>query len=561
MASSSSFPDKPSSSQLPLPATRTSTHHARQVRTAGPSSPTIPPSASPTMPTFASPYHSSTHAGGIQPSASFFRPSRPDNRRHRPPSTEFALPTDSDVYNLAPLTKQPSNSSDEPAGSVRGGTTEDEHMKQPPELPLGGHSSLFPTRARGGSSSATGRLVRTSLERMFSLRRGMSSIESIRRPSDPREGPSPFGTRRDEEHGMFDIPAAQYSATASEAHRAPSASPEPSFAAPAMRDPPLAAIPLLDSVTRAPLRNHQLHPSRNRFFLNGRILTGGDSPWAFIGTFLLLLTIAGVWFATTCVWWWHNESPALAAVGAYFTLITISSMLATATRDPGILPRNLDPDPPYPATSPDGLRAPLPRDLRVRSDVVRVKYCPTCKTYRPPRASHCRMCDNCVDRLDHHCQWVNNCIGQRNYTTFFVLLVSATTMLVLVICTSALHLYLLTRRDGLDFKHALRHGAGSAVVFCLSLAALWPVVALLIYHMRLLLLNVTTIEQIRNQAHKALVPGPGPANPFSHGSWRKNVLAVLCRPVGASWLDGAAFATQDEREVNPGKTRPSQSRS
>ena len=40
-----------------------------------------------------------------------------------------------------------------------------------------------------------------------------------------------------------------------------------------------------------------------------------------------------------------------------------------AFRDPGILPRNLDPDPPYPATSSaDGtLPAPLPRDLKVRA--------------------------------------------------------------------------------------------------------------------------------------------------------------------------------------------------
>lgn len=42
-----------------------------------------------------------------------------------------------------------------------------------------------------------------------------------------------------------------------------------------------------------------------------------------------------------------------------------------AFTDPGILPRNLDPDPPYPSTSPSdgGVRAPMPRDLKVRADV------------------------------------------------------------------------------------------------------------------------------------------------------------------------------------------------
>ena len=87
--------------------------------------------------------------------------------------------------------------------------------------------------------------------------------------------------------------------------------------------------------------------------------------------------------------------------------------------------------------------------------------------------------------------------------------------LCLVICTSAIHIYLLTQLDQVDFREALHLGVGSAVAFSLSMLVVWPVTALLAYHMRvgiivflawddpltdatqLLLLNITTIEQVR----------------------------------------------------------------
>jgi hypothetical protein len=55
--------------------------------------------------------------------------------------------------------------------------------------------------------------------------------------------------------------------------------------------------------------------------------------------------------------------------------------------------------------------------------VLRMALCKRCDMFRPPKATHCSVCGNCVRDLDHHCPWLGVCIGQNNLTAFVVLIV------------------------------------------------------------------------------------------------------------------------------------------
>ncbi|CAO0800394.1 unnamed protein product [Mucor circinelloides] len=156
-------------------------------------------------------------------------------------------------------------------------------------------------------------------------------------------------------------------------------------------------------------RNYKMYNGKMIFFCGGRFLTS-RAVWAFCISLFLLIMPSVLFLIFTCPWLWHHISPAVPIIFAYIFCITLSSMLKTSWTDPGIIPRNLDiksmnphKDDPnrfgyrYSSMS-DVSSFPLPREVIIKGVPVRLKYCETCCIYRPPRASHCRQCDNCVGR-------------------------------------------------------------------------------------------------------------------------------------------------------------------
>lgn len=274
------------------------------------------------------------------------------------------------------------------------------------------------------------------------------------------------------------------------------------------------------------VRKYRIWPGGNRFILGGWGVTSQASPLAAIASFALVLAVPSVWMAWDGRWVANNISPGPVVVVAYFWMASIVTMIHTGCSDPGVLPRNLDAHPPCQmpghtragevrfADPDDPLSTPVPRKVRVgpQGRVLKLTWCTTCRVYRPPRSSHCRTCDNCVENIDHHCTYLNNCVGRRNYTSFLWLLAVLLIDLLLMLSLCIAHLVMLTwsrghaypryghQSPGLSFGGALRRSPASAVIGFLCVGLLAPVLALAGYHVRLLWLNRSTVEQIRMQA-------------------------------------------------------------
>ena len=101
----------------------------------------------------------------------------------------------------------------------------------------------------------------------------------------------------------------------------------------------IPASPILDPKTGQPVRNYQLIPSKNIFFLRGKALTGGDTPLPFVSTLTLIVGLAAAWFACTAPWWWHNISVAVPIVAGYMTLFCLASLLMTVSQRQSLLLR------------------------------------------------------------------------------------------------------------------------------------------------------------------------------------------------------------------------------
>ncbi|KAI5679465.1 hypothetical protein M9H77_10415 [Catharanthus roseus] len=288
------------------------------------------------------------------------------------------------------------------------------------------------------------------------------------------------------------------------------------------------------------VRLYRVWKGNNRFFLRGRLIFGPDVRSLFLTLFLILAPV--ILFCAFVSHGLVNAFPRsgllILAICPIYTTYVILLLFLTSGRDPGIIPRNSHPPEPDDegdtssiSTDWAGSQSGVPtippmKNVTINGVVVKVKYCQTCMLYRPPRCSHCSICNNCVERFDHHCPWVGQCIGKRNYRFFFMFVSSTTLLCLYVLAFSCINIKKIMEAHRCNLWKALEESPVSGILVVYTFVVSWFVGGLTAFHMYLVVSNQTTYENFRYRYERKM-------NPYNLGCIR-NLSEIFCSRIPSS---------------------------
>ncbi|XP_029121700.2 protein S-acyltransferase 8 isoform X1 [Elaeis guineensis] len=301
-------------------------------------------------------------------------------------------------------------------------------------------------------------------------------------------------------------------------------------------------------------RVYQDWKARNKFVFGGRLIFGPDARSLFISVSLILVPVAifCIFVARHLLHRFpaYNAGYAVLVVAIAFTVHVLLLLLVTSARDPGIVPRASHP--PEEEFSDDtlevgrrhtpNLQFPRIKEEMVNGFFVKVKYCETCMVFRPPRCSHCSICDNCVERFDHHCPWVGQCIGQRNYRYFFLFVSSSTLLCIYVFAMSALYIKFLMDEDYPTVWKAMKKSPASVILMIYCFVLLWFVGGLTGFHLYLIGTNQFSILQTTNENFRYRTDDR--PNVYDRGCLN-NFLEVFCSKIKPSRHNFRAYVQEE----------------
>lgn len=278
------------------------------------------------------------------------------------------------------------------------------------------------------------------------------------------------------------------------------------------------------------MAQHKLYGNSLHFF-EGRFISGPDAR-SCIASVLMILVPSILWHVSVGAFFARSYSPIFSIFGVLLQLAALVLLISTAFTDPGIMPRSKEYTEHYDPHSKSYRQKPPNRyyDLHLRGHPFKLKWCTTCNIYRPPRCTHCAVCENCIERFDHHCPWIGNCVGKRNYWLFYSFVSTTGLLNVYVLATSMAQMGVLisdftTDRGitgGQAFVDAMTQEPLTTALVLYCAGIVWFVVGLCMYHSYLISTNQTTYEQIKGAYTSR-------TNPFNRGIYG-NFCDVLLSP-------------------------------